>query len=181
MLLKYPFKMSTSTSYIARDIDRVEECVRLFFNIREVDRQMIAAKIIETYGAYDPAIPYEGYWTTIITTLSPEDRCLVARHLREGDSTNRGFSDAARTPPVFKLHLAAVKAEWLRLQDEKEPMCTYCGCDPNVEDHLHDCESLPCNQGYEEEEEDHPHPCKYCDGTYGEHHRDCEMVKSDHM
>jgi hypothetical protein len=179
MPCKYPYKMTTSTSYSARDIDRVEECVKLFFNIREVDRQMIAAKIIESNGAYDPAIPYEGYWTTM--KLSPEDRCLVARHVQEGDQGATKFSDmVSRVPKVRQLHIAAVKEEWLRVKDdEEEPMCTYCGCDPNVEDHLHDCESLPCNQGYEEE--DHPHPCKHCDGTYGEHHRDCEMVKSDRM
>ena len=173
--------MSTSTCYIARDIDTVVQCVRNLFDLREVDRQMIATKILESNGTYDPAIPYEGHWTTILTKLSPEDRCLVARHVQEGDSTNGGFSDmVSRVPEVRQLHIAAVKAEWLRVQgDEEEPMCTYCGCDPNQEDHLHDCESLECNRGYEEK--DHPHPCRYCDGTYDEHHRDCELVKSDRM
>jgi hypothetical protein len=83
---------------------------------------------------------------------------------------------------VYQLHIAAVKEEWLRVQeDEEEPWCSYCGCNPNVEDHLHDCEALEYEKEKEKEEEEQPHPCKYCDGTYGEHHRYCELVKSDRM
>jgi len=180
MLLKYPFKMSTSTSYIARDIDRVEECVRLFFNIREVDRQMIAAKILESNGAYDPAIPYERYWTT--TKLSPEDRCLVARHVQEGDLGATKFSDMmSRVPKVRQLHIAAVKEEWLRVKDdEEEPWCTYCGCDPNVEDHLHDCEALEYSKN-EAKAETEDYSCRCCGWDGGNHHHGCDYVKSDRM
>jgi hypothetical protein len=173
--------MTTPTSYIARDIDIVVQCVKHLFNLREVDRQMIAAKILETNGTYDPAIPYEGYWTTILTTLSPEDRCLVARHVQEGDLGATKFSDVVgRMPAVRQLHIAAVKAEWLRVQDdEEEPWCTYCGCDPNVEDHLHDCESLECNK--KEEPDDEDYSCRHCGWDGGNHHRDCDLVKSDRM
>jgi hypothetical protein len=170
--------MTTPTSYIARDIDRVEQCVRLLFQKREEDRQIFATKLLASCGAYDPSEDYEG--VNIFAKLTPEDRCLVARHVREGDHGATKFSDmVSRVPEVRQLHIAAVKEEWLRVQkDEEEPWCTCCGCDPNVEDHLAECEALECNK---EEEEDQPHPCKYCNETYGEHRRDCEMVKSDRM
>jgi hypothetical protein len=173
--------MTTPTSYIARDITLVVNCVELLFQKREEDRQTFATKLLETCGAYDPSEDYEG--VNIFKKLCPEDRCLVARHLREGDSTNRGFSDAARTPPVFKLHLAAVKAEWLRLQDdEEEPMCTYCGCDPNVEDHLHDCEALEYSKNEAKAEpEAEDYSCRCCGWDGGNHHHGCDYVKSDRM
>jgi hypothetical protein len=142
-----PTKMTTPTSYIARDISTVVQCVERLFDVSQAVRQAHASRILESYGSYYPSS--EGY--QLFAELTREDRCLVARHVQEGDSTNHGFSDDCRIPAVFQLHLVAVKAEWLRIQDgEAEPLCEFCGCDPNLEDHLEDCESLECNQDCDE-------------------------------
>jgi len=144
--------MTTSTSYIARDIGTVVQCVERLFDASETMRKAHTTRILESNGAYCPSRGSQGY--ELFAKLTPEDRCLVARHVQEGDSTNRGFSDAARIPAVFQLHLAAVKEEWLRLQDNgDEPLCEFCGCDPSQEDHLEDCISLPCNQGCDDDDD----------------------------
>ena len=139
--------MTTSTSYIARNIELVVQCVDRLYDVSQAIRQAHASRILESNGSYCPSS--EGYG--LFAKLTPEDRCLVARHVQEGDSKNHGFSNGSRIPAVFQLHIAAVKAEWLRVQDgEDEPLCEFCGCDPNQEDHLEDCESLQCNKDHED-------------------------------
>lgn len=171
----------TTTSYIARDIDLVVQCVNRLFQNSESDRQTFARKILESNGAYDPSVLYEGY--NAFSKLAPEDRCLVARHIQEGDSINRGFFTlVSHVPDVYQLHIAAVKEEWNRVKgDEEDPMCECCGCDPNMEDHLGDCDVV---EGWHEEKERNytqKKICRYCDGEDEEHRRDCDLVKSDRM
>jgi hypothetical protein len=100
---------------IAQNIEGVEECVQEFFQFSEEFRKKLVVDILSTNGTYNPFHIYDDPRLCAYKKLCPEDRCLVARHVKEGDRKYGMYFDLCRKPNTLRMHIAAIKEEYMRL------------------------------------------------------------------